>query len=465
MLPRFKDERIEPEFIVAMTDAELTRLGVTTIGDCVRLHAVCRKKKDFTETQSTSSTNVVQSSNSDPVASSSALIASSSCVPSAASIALERARLFNPRNSRNSSRKKKATVGANRTWTAQFFCLADRHQTKIPNGSTKQILHNAGLGLKKVKLRLNDSEEQVAEKILSADLNEENETLGFPQLRNGRGYELLQCLSNCRQLSLISCQWSVKELKANLGAQSKIYIRPIQQNLSTKPSQPETTVKVKQTCNGCQKEFNMCELRDHLYSCSAGLYDESDDNSTNNHENMHNREEANIDLGQFTHPNNDHSFIDATLPLDHNTNNDQNELPVQIENQPITVLDQQEMDDIQIVSVVDNVNESVIVNDINNTIDEVVNGCKENNISSTKEVIQLMQSKVVKGRSLEIESVDTCPEGAVNYILVDRYNILDTGMEEINGLINPFLTLDVQFYGEVLNVMISDCLILYFSGS
>ena len=383
LLPRFKDERIEPEFIVAMTDAELTRLGVTTIGDRVRLRAVCRKKKDFTETQSTSSTNVVQSSNSDPVAWSSASIASSSRVPSAASIALERARLFNPRNS---SRKRKATVG-----TAQFFCLADRHQSKIPNASTKQILHNAGLGLKKIKLQLNDSEEQVAEKILSADLNEENETLGFPQLRDGGGYELLQCLSNCRQLSLISCQWSVKELKANLGTQSKIYICPIQQNLSTKPSQPETTVEVKQTCNGCQKEFNMCELRDHLYSCGAGLYDESDDNSTNNHENMHNREEANIDLDQFTHSNNDHSFIDATLPLDHNTNNDQNELPVQIENQPITVLDQQEMDDIQIVSVVDNVNESVIVNDINNTIDEVVNSCKENNISSTKEVIRLMQ--------------------------------------------------------------------------
>ena len=76
--------------------------------------------------------------------------------------------------------------------------------------------------------------------------------------------------------------------------------------------------------------------------------------------------------------------------------------------------------------------------------------CKENNITSTKEVIRLMQSKVVQGRSLEIESVDTCPEGSTNYILVDCYHILDTGMEQINGLENPFLTLDVQFYGEVV---------------
>ena len=41
-----------------------------------------------------------------------------------------------------------------------------------------------------------------------------------------------------------------------------------------------------------------------------------------------------------------------------------------------------------------------------------------------------MQSKVVQGRSLEIESENTCPEGATNYILVDHYNILETGMEE-----------------------------------
>lgn len=69
----------------------------------------------------------------------------------------------------------------------------------------------------------------------------------------------------------------------------------------------------------------------------------------------------------------------------------------------------------------------------------MVNICKENNISTTKEVIRLMQSKVVQGRSLEIESEDTCPEGATNYILVDRYHILETGMEETNGLKTHFL--------------------------
>jgi hypothetical protein len=87
--------------------------------------------------------------------------------------------------------------------------------------------------------------------------------------------------------------------------------------------------------------------------------------------------------------------------------------------------------------------------DINSVINEISDYCQENKVSSTKEVVRLMQSKLVRGRSLEIESEDTCPEGAANYILVDRYNILETGMEEITGLHDPFLTLDVQFYGEV----------------
>ena len=185
-LSRFNEERIEPELIIAMTDAELTRLGVTTIGDRVRLRNVCRKKKDIsTENEGASKADIGSPSSLDAAASSSVSLAGSSDVCSAASVAMKRARLFNPRYSKNSSRKRKATLGSNRSWTAQFFCLADRHQSKVPNATTTQILHNAGLGLKKIKLQLNDSEEQVAERILSANLNEENETLGFPQLRDG----------------------------------------------------------------------------------------------------------------------------------------------------------------------------------------------------------------------------------------------------------------------------------------
>ena len=89
---------------------------------------------------------------------------------------------------------------------------------------------------------------------------------------------------------MITCRWAVKNLKANLGEESKIYVRPIQQNLSTKPLKPEKVIQVKQTCNGCQEEFLMPELRNHLYTCTAGLFDTNselegnDDNMLQQHE-------------------------------------------------------------------------------------------------------------------------------------------------------------------------------------
>ncbi len=95
-------------------------------------------------------------------------------------------------------------------------------------------------------------------------------------------------------------------------------------------------------------------------------------------------------------------------------------------------------------------NEKTYVDHVNSIINEISSYCQEHKVTSTKEVVRLMQSKLVRGRSLEIESEDSCPEGTTNYILVDRYNILETGMEEIAGLHDPFLTLDVQFYGEVI---------------
>lgn len=43
---KFQEERIDPELIISMSDAELARLGVTTIGDRIRLRSACRRNKD-----------------------------------------------------------------------------------------------------------------------------------------------------------------------------------------------------------------------------------------------------------------------------------------------------------------------------------------------------------------------------------------------------------------------------------
>ena len=50
--------------------------------------------------------------------------------------------------------------------------------------------------------------------------------MGFPQLKNCGGFELLRCVSNCRVLESIEYAMAIKTGKTSVG-QGKIYIRPI----------------------------------------------------------------------------------------------------------------------------------------------------------------------------------------------------------------------------------------------
>ena len=132
--PHFLAERIEPANVAALSDEELCRVGVTTIGDRLRLRDLCAvAEKD--RTRESVASNVLQ----------------------------ERMALFNGRNSRRADRKKKAV--AKRSWTVSFVCVADRHQSKIPTSTEKQVLFQAGLAVKKIKLDLEDDEQSVLEKI------------------------------------------------------------------------------------------------------------------------------------------------------------------------------------------------------------------------------------------------------------------------------------------------------------
>ena len=132
--------------------------------------------------------------------------------------------------------------------------MADRLTYKVPTAAEKQVLFKAGLGLKKIKFDIDDDEEAVMKKITSAE-SDSNEITGFPKLRDCGGFELMRCVANCRELVLIEGSWSVRELKADVGAQAKIYLRPIQRSLSTKPFAADKTSKVKEICLSCNKEF------------------------------------------------------------------------------------------------------------------------------------------------------------------------------------------------------------------
>ncbi len=71
-----------------------------------------------------------------------------------------------------------------------IVCLSDRLSVKVPNAHEKQILHAAGLGSKKIKLDMDDDEQTVQDKLTSDEVKD-GQTVGFPQLCNCGGFEMM----------------------------------------------------------------------------------------------------------------------------------------------------------------------------------------------------------------------------------------------------------------------------------
>ena len=62
----------------------------------------------------------------------------------------------------------------------------------MPTQTKKEILHNAGLGLQKIKQNLSDDENEVRQKLTSADVPEVGEfPSGYPQLKDCGGFEIM----------------------------------------------------------------------------------------------------------------------------------------------------------------------------------------------------------------------------------------------------------------------------------
>ncbi|KAJ7380778.1 hypothetical protein OS493_007158 [Desmophyllum pertusum] len=393
-----------------MTDDDIRILGIEAIGDLVRLRVMCREY-EYEEGNAAGH----GSSNSGP---SVASTSGTSDRPSANSIREERMRLFNPRGARSQSKKKKTPQG--RTWTVQFVCLADMYQCKIPSATLKQTLHKAGLGAKKIKLTLDDDEVSVHQKLISSEKDDLGDVKGFPQLRDGGGFEMLHCLPNCRDLTPLKCSWAAKEMRSNLGGQSKIYLRPIQKDLSTKSLVPQNSCEVKEMCMSCKKEFPMSELRTHsFYMCLAGLNSGSDSEGENN-TTAHSHGSATI-----TVPDADSlqpETAESTQP------EEQLDATPQVPDQSIPEEKEDTVDD---------------------AISSVLHYCRANNINNPVEILRCLQKAIVTGRKLELESDSEVLEGETNYINVDRTNLLDGTFEEVAALENLRLTLEVSFYGEV----------------
>ncbi|KAK3083721.1 hypothetical protein FSP39_002007 [Pinctada imbricata] len=410
--PRFDEQKININNVLSLTDQELNRLGVTTIGDRVRLRETVRRGDSHDR----------EEGNSDPAVD---------------MIRHQRNLLFSRSdgrkrtgNSTAGSSKRSRTSSAKRGWTVSVICLSDKDTCKVPTSDEKEVLYKAGLGLKKIKFDLCDDVSDVMEKVSSDEKDENGEVIGFPQLKNCGGYEFLKCQSNNRGLTIIGSDWTVKSLKSCLGPQAKLFIRPIQVNLSTVPienSASSTQTVVKEACKQCGVEVSIFELRKHCLFCVGNDNDEEiyDDSFTSYSasiiiEPVEEVVTPQVGVEQVLVP----ASEEVLVPV----------IDIHAENQtaaaPIAET-------------------STTANTMMNTVFEAIDKCVNQHIENPVEILRLLQSVLVTGRNLEISDPSQVEEGPTNFIIVDRSNLLDTAFEEINDLSDLRLTLEVQFYNEV----------------
>ena len=250
LIPKFASKKIEPENVSELSDEELSRLGLTTIGNRHRLRTLCANAEK--EHQS-----------------------------AAATALSERRALFSRRSSssRRGGRGGKRKLSSRTTWTVSFVCLASRHQSRIPSSTEKQVLFHAGLGMK-IKLDLEDKEQDVLEKVTCGDRGEDGEIKGFPQLKESGGFEIIYCVTGVKELKPLNCSWAAKDL---IGVTIQVVFAPIQKNFSTVSILPQNKSQVKEKCIICSKEVFMKDLRFHVLMSKTRedlLSSESEDDDT-----------------------------------------------------------------------------------------------------------------------------------------------------------------------------------------
>ena len=119
---KFEDEKVNIKVVMSASDEDLTRLGVKTIGDRIRLREACRRV--YTANYSLQSLDTSQE------------------IPTNKPGLEERSVLFSFSFGRNGSCQKRSRSSgaagssnrraANRTWTGQFMCLSVIHAKKCP---------------------------------------------------------------------------------------------------------------------------------------------------------------------------------------------------------------------------------------------------------------------------------------------------------------------------------------------
>ena len=125
------------------------------------------------------------------------------------------------------ARKPSSGSSKGKTWSIKVVCLSDKNASRVPCSlAEREVLVQAGLGEQKVVVPDIECSSLEFRRVL---------VTAFPKLGACGGFDLLRCITNSRELEVISPEvsQSAKLLKSVVG-NGKIFIRPIQQNLNLK---------------------------------------------------------------------------------------------------------------------------------------------------------------------------------------------------------------------------------------
>lgn len=143
----------------------------------------------------------------------------------------EQRRNFAPYSTTSATRSSKSKV---KSWNIKMFCLSDCSQCRVPcKMEAKVTLLEAGLGDKVVHIpNIKCSREEFRQKIFQT----------FPKLDGCGGFELMRCIANSKNLEVIpsNVSHSPSLLKSVIG-NSKVYLRPIQDDLDITPISRDVT--------------------------------------------------------------------------------------------------------------------------------------------------------------------------------------------------------------------------------
>ena len=144
----------------------------------------------------------------------------------------ERNRIFRPSRNRQNSHPKTKKI---EKWRHEFVCLANKNQYRVPLPLEKIELVHANLGPLHLELTLNGDAQLFHEELLKF----------YPKLESCGGYELLRGSdTNNKELTVITPPmggYTALFLKS-VVSHAKIYIRPLQANLSLSPNINEDRV-------------------------------------------------------------------------------------------------------------------------------------------------------------------------------------------------------------------------------